>query len=181
MQTFLSAAAVLGITVTIAGGIGAFYRIHTHIRTFFWYLVFTLFVCTSIALSYVFSGTMCGFIVPQDLQASSAFICTFIDTTAFTWVILCAVIHAYGAYVVWSLAQIIAETPFPGFEVYSDTLRVNIEQGEQQSRERIRLVESGVAARRRGCLPLGTVGGKPFDTRGSCVDATRSVHFRDVL
>lgn len=181
MQTFLAVVAVIGITVTIAGGIGAFYRIDTHIRTFFWYLVFSLFVWVGTALPYVFAGTICSKIVARDLlQASSPFICTFIDTIAFTWVILCAVVHAYGAYVVWSLAQTIAETAFTELELYSDSLRITVEQSEQQSQERVTLAESAFGAKKTGSQSLGTTGGMPFHTRSSSNFTTKSVHFRDV-
>mmetsp|Transcript_106892 Transcript_106892/g.185710 ORF Transcript_106892/g.185710 Transcript_106892/m.185710 type:complete len:285 (+) Transcript_106892:96-950(+) len=123
VQVILGSWCFLGIPIAITAGVAALYRIEIPIRVFFFYILAS-FACNFVPLYMIFSGSICDSVISKEVQQlGSAFVCTFADSFVFCWLLIFAVTHAYVAYVVWSAAEEIAESPFPELMRYSGALK----------------------------------------------------------
>merc|ERR1719271_508150 len=76
VQVLNAAWALGGIPVIIGAGVGAVYRIESHLRLYYWYLVMTLILDAFWWAAFLVSGSICGSAVSQDVQRmGTAFVC----------------------------------------------------------------------------------------------------------
>merc|ERR1719387_2404196 len=100
------------------------YRIESHLKIYFYYLVASAFIGTFWWISFLFSGTICQTIVSRDVQRmGTAFVCGFTDTFVFFWMLLIQAVQAYFIFVIWSAAEDCHQTSYPDLMKYSGAIK----------------------------------------------------------
>jgi len=123
-QVANAAWALAGIPVIIGAGVGVLYRIESHLRTYFGYLLVTFILNSFWWSSFLVSGSICQTIVAKDVQRmGTAFVCGFTDTFVFFWMLLAMVISLYCCYMVYSAAEDCKERSYPEMLKYSGALQ----------------------------------------------------------
>merc|ERR1719387_1679129 len=68
--------ALFGVPVIIGGGVGALYRIESHLRIYQWYVLFSLVSSVFWTIFWFFSGQACDAIAAREVQGlGSGFVC----------------------------------------------------------------------------------------------------------
>lgn len=126
-QVVNAAWALAGIPIIIGAGVGILYRIETHLRVYYYYLVASFFISTFWWLSFLFTGSICQTIVARDVQRmGTAFVCGFTDTFVFFWLMLVEVVMLYCIYIIWSAAEETGQHGYPDLSKYSGALKGNM-------------------------------------------------------
>lgn len=124
VQVVCATLALVGIPVIVGAGVGALYRIESHLRVFLGYLAVCLLVMCFVELHLLVSGTFCTNAVNKDaLRMGPAFMCGFVETFLFFWMLLAGLCQIYFMYVVWSAAEEISQTTYPELMRYSNALK----------------------------------------------------------
>merc|ERR1719387_3279537 len=100
------------------------YRIESHLKIYFYYLVASAFIGTFWWISFLFSGTIGQTIVSRDVQRmGTAFVCGFTDTFVFFWMLLVLVLLCYCIYMVWSAAEDANGGGYPDLMKYGGAIK----------------------------------------------------------
>jgi hypothetical protein len=122
-QVFAATWAFLGIPLAINAGVGTLYRIEACLKIFFFYQAASLVLSLAIPVMFLMSGSLCDSMVDSEVQRmGSSFVCGFMDTFFFVWLLICGTIHAYLVYIVWSAGEEIASNPYPELQRYREAL-----------------------------------------------------------
>lgn len=124
VQIILSAWAFIGIPIAVAAGCGVVFGIESSLRVFLIHMAGSFIFLVGLPLTFAWTGSICHTFVRKDVeQMGSVFVCTFADTFFFTWLVLCALVHLYAMYIVWSAAEDIANTMPPTMAYYKNALQ----------------------------------------------------------
>jgi len=122
IQVYSGAWCLVGIPIIIGAGVGAVYRIETHLRVFFWYLSLSFVFGAFIGVYFLVSGALPCTLTGSQRQVSGV-VCGFTDALIFFWMMVMGILNMYFMYIVWSAAEEIAHLPFPEMMRYSESLR----------------------------------------------------------
>lgn len=123
-QVVLAAWSLLGIPIVIGAGIGALYRVELHLRLYFMYKAINLVLGALFFVGFLFQGAVCASVVSKEMQrVGTAFVCGFMDTFVFFWMLILGLVHVYFMYIIWSASEEVARTTYPELLKYTDALR----------------------------------------------------------
>jgi len=124
LQILNAAWSLLGIPIIVSAGVGAVYRIESHLRIYFYYLLASFFLATGMLISLLTTGNVCHGAVPDEVkQLGESFVCAITDTFIYFWLLMGGLVHLYFVYVVWSAAEEIRRASYPALLSYKESLQ----------------------------------------------------------
>lgn len=154
LQILNAAWSLLGIPIIVSAGVGAVYRIESHLRIYFYYLFASFFLATAMLISLLTTGNVCHGAVPDEVkQLGESFVCAITDTFIYFWLLIGGLIHLYFVYVVWSAAEEIHRACYPALLSYKEQL-----QNQSKIKSNTGLAGGGMPG---GGMPLATGQGMP--------------------
>jgi len=112
-QMLCGAWQLIGVGLLVGAGVGAVYRIETHLRLYqmYWQAsagLYALFACV-----IAFSGSLCGSVVSAEaMRHGTAIVCGFVDAFMLTWGLIALGACVYFSVVVGAAAdEIVEEIP----------------------------------------------------------------------
>lgn len=106
-QCMIAAWCLLGIPMTIIGGVGAVFRVEKQLKAYLWYLVGTMvvvFILLGIMLRY---GSACSTIQPMsaEYKSQALMVCQASNGMIIFWMLVVCGLIAGAIYLVWSMMQ----------------------------------------------------------------------------
>lgn len=124
LQILNAAWSLLGIPIIVCAGCGVVYRIESHLRIYFYYLLASFVLASSMLISLLTSGNVCRGAVPDEVkQLGESFVCAITDTFIYFWLFMGGLIHIYFIYIVWSAAEEIHRACYPALLTYKEQLQ----------------------------------------------------------
>jgi len=124
LQILNAAWSLLGIPIIVCAGCGAVYRIESHLRIYFYYLLASFFLASAMIISLLSTGNLCKGAVPDEIkQLGESFVCAITDTFLYFWLLIGGLIHVYFIYIVWSAAEEIHRACYPALLSYKEQLQ----------------------------------------------------------
>lgn len=124
LQVLNAAWALLGIPIIISAGVGAVYRIESHLRIYFYYLTISFLIEAMMLISFLSAGDICKTAVPDEVQQmGQSFVCGLTDSFVYFWLFIGGVVNLYFMYVVWSSAEDIHRSSYPELLSYREKLQ----------------------------------------------------------
>lgn len=136
LQVLNAAWALLGIPIIVCAGVGAVYRIESHLRLYYYYLWASFFLTSAMLINILTIGDMCRSAVPDEVkQMGESFVCAITDSFVYFWLFIIGFIHLYFIYIVWSASEEILRQCYPALLSYKERLETqsklssNLERG----------------------------------------------------
>lgn len=124
LQIINAAWSLLGIPIIVCAGCGAVYRIESHLRIYFFYLLASFFLGSAMIISLLSTGNLCKGAVPDEIkQLGESFVCAITDTFLYFWLLIGGLIQVYFIYIVWSAAEEIHRACYPALLSYKEQLQ----------------------------------------------------------
>lgn len=108
MQCVSAAWFLLGIPVVIHGGVGAVYRVESHLTAYMMYLLGSLVVVAGWTAAFIKYGNTCATLQPTGTPGSTvtaSFVCGISNGMVVFWLLVVIGLVAGSAYLVWSMAE----------------------------------------------------------------------------
>lgn len=107
-QCITAAWFLLGVPMIIHGGVGAVYRVESHLTAYMTYLLGCVALAMVWAAAFVRYGNTCTTLQPDRGSAKAvSFVCGITNAMVIFWLVLIVVMVAGAAYLVWSMAEYI--------------------------------------------------------------------------
>lgn len=169
LQVLNAAWALLGIPIIVGAGVGAVYRIESHLRLYYYYLWSSFFLSTAMLINILTVGDLCRSAIPDEVkQMGESFVCAITDSFVYFWIFIIGSIHLYFIYVVWSAAEEILRTCYPALLSYKERLQT-------QSRISDNLENGGMPVARGQGMPVADERGMPVAS-GQGMPVTTGAH-----
>jgi len=112
-QMLCGAWQLVGIGLLVGAGVGAVYRIETHLRLYQMYWQASAVVYAVFAMVIAWSGSLCGSVVSAEaMRHGTAIVCGFVDAFMLTWGVIALGACIYFSVVVGAAAdEIVEEIP----------------------------------------------------------------------
>jgi len=112
-QMLCGAWQLVGIGLLVGAGVGAVYRIETHLRLYQMYWQASAGVYAVFAMVIAWSGSLCGSVVSAEaMRHGTAIVCGFVDAFMLTWGVIALGACIYFSVVVGAAAdEIVEEIP----------------------------------------------------------------------
>jgi len=112
-QMLCGAWQLIGIGLLVGAGVGAVYRIETHLRLYQMYWQASAAVYALFAMVIAWSGSLCGSVVSAEaMRHGTAIVCGFVDAFMLTWGVIALGACIYFSVVVGAAAdEIVEEIP----------------------------------------------------------------------
>jgi len=112
-QMLCGAWQLVGIGLLVGAGVGAVYRIETHLRLYQMYWQASAVVYAVFAMVIAWSGSLCGSVVSAEaMRHGTAIVCGFVDAFMLTWGVIALGACIYFSVVVGAAAdEIVDEIP----------------------------------------------------------------------
>mmetsp|Transcript_10264 Transcript_10264/g.21744 ORF Transcript_10264/g.21744 Transcript_10264/m.21744 type:complete len:189 (+) Transcript_10264:145-711(+) len=121
MQILVTAAALMGVPISILAGFGVLYRIEKHVRLLVHSQAATLLLDTLLAIRLLASGGICSTLVHTGvLRSDPFFVCFLVDVGTAFWLAAYLAFEAYIAYAVLSQADVLLRGEFTELLRYED-------------------------------------------------------------
>jgi hypothetical protein len=112
-QMLLGAWQLLGVGILVGAGVGAVYRVETHLRLYQLYWQCSTGIYLLFGLVIAWSGSLCGSVVSAEaMKHGTAVVCGFVDVFMLAWGIVCLGLCIYFSAVCGAAAdEIVEEIP----------------------------------------------------------------------
>lgn len=121
--------ALFGIPIIIGAGIGALYRIESHLRLYMWYLIWSLISSVFWTVFWMGAGRACDEIAHDDLRASGeGIVCGSSVAIVLFGMLWAWFIQAYCLFIVWSAAEECRKSTYIEVEEFIRVLQNSLTQ-----------------------------------------------------
>lgn len=153
LQCAAGAFCLLGLPLTIHGGIGAIYRIPSHLNTYLMYLAVSLVAGASFLISVAANQRPCHTRQPHVPGEMATMVCGLPSGSAMVLLAIFLVVVCVSMYLVWSLTENTKKSLQTDLFRYQEPLQMKAQLGEEAMAQAQRNARGGVAAAHRGAIP----------------------------
>mmetsp|Transcript_70495 Transcript_70495/g.129123 ORF Transcript_70495/g.129123 Transcript_70495/m.129123 type:complete len:256 (+) Transcript_70495:80-847(+) len=137
MQCFNGMWFLLGIPTIIVGGVGALFRVESHLKVYLAYLVGTMCVALGWLLLFFMYGNACNTVQPVGGQYKSQalVVCQASNGMVIFWMLVLIVIVGGASYVVWSMLEYVKRRHVTELLRYQEPWEAVVAQADEAAKQ----------------------------------------------